>query len=72
MRPYHNHIGLANHGCRLDSKARPGCTHLNGSGNDSNSACEHGGIVFALFFMVPGEFAANSEWGDGADGEQAA
>lgn len=31
----------------------PGCTHLNGSGSDSNSACEHGGVVFSLFFMVP-------------------
>lgn len=29
-----------------------GGTHLNGSGSDSNSACEHGGLTFALFFMV--------------------
>lgn len=32
-----------------------GGTHLNGSGNDSNSACEHGGIGLALFFMVASE-----------------
>ena len=72
MRPYHNHTRLANHGCSIDAKARTGYTHLSGSGNDSNSACEHGGIVFALCFMVPGGLlprAANSEW-NGAKGSR--
>lgn len=36
-----------------ETREMHGSTHLNGSGSDSNSACEHGGRPFALFFMVP-------------------